>query len=41
MAVKDIQPMRDLEAANFIEPPPRPVWSAAIGNPAPLGLLAL
>jgi succinate-acetate transporter protein len=31
----------DLEAANYAEPAPRaPVWSQAIGNPAPLGLLA-
>ncbi|KAI8470890.1 MAG: GPR1/FUN34/yaaH family-domain-containing protein [Monoraphidium minutum] len=36
---KDIRAMQDVEA-NFVEPPPRPVWSAAIGNPAPLGLLA-
>jgi succinate-acetate transporter protein len=39
MAVKNSH-HQDLEAANHADPAPRPAWSAAIGNPAPLGLLA-
>lgn len=39
---KDTSPVTDVELANYApEPAPRPVWSAAIGNPAPLGLLAV
>lgn len=40
MAKKDTQGLSDVEACNYPEPMPAPVWSAAIGNPAPLGLLA-
>lgn len=37
----DAKNMNDVELANYAEPaPPAPVWSQAIGNPAPLGLLA-
>ncbi|KIZ05843.1 inner membrane protein [Monoraphidium neglectum] len=39
--VKDTRAVTDVEGGNFSpEPSPQPVWSAAIGNPAPLGLLA-
>ncbi|GBF89196.1 hypothetical protein Rsub_01913 [Raphidocelis subcapitata] len=38
---KDTKGVPDIEAANYPDPAPRaPVWSQAIGNPAPLGLLA-
>lgn len=36
----DVQMRPDLEAAYTAEPAPKPVWSATIANPAPLGLLA-